>query len=213
LPEEGEIRAGKLDWRGNSPVLLAEGAFLAFSVDLNHKGDIRSPAHAQIELGRDDFLIYSLLGYVEGRYPAGWVVALNREELEPWWGAWEPAILAITGALVAAGLMLAWQILATVYFLPVWLVGFFVNRNLGFRGSWRLAGAALMPGALLMAAGILCYDFGLFDLVRLAFVMGAHVVLGWIYCFIGPLFLPRNLATLAGKRNPFLPPPAVGGQK
>src|SRR5436189_275914 len=47
LPPEGEIRSGKMDWRGESPRLLAEGKFLAFSVDLEHEGEIRSSAHVQ----------------------------------------------------------------------------------------------------------------------------------------------------------------------
>ena len=209
LPDEGSLRAGKLDWHGDSPRLLAEGTFLAFSVDLNHEGDIRSPAHVQIEFGKDDFYIYSLLGYAEGRYPAGWAVAFNRKELEPWWGAWEPAILAIATAAVIAGLMLIWAVLATVYFLPAWLAAFFADRDLTLRGSWRLAGAAQLPGALLMMAAILFYDFGVLDLVRLALAMGMHLVLGWIYLLVSPLFLPRQAAVAARKRNPFAPPPTV----
>ena len=124
LPDEGKISAGKLDWHGDSPRLLAEGTFLAFSVDLNHAGDIRLPAHVQIEFGRDDFYVYSLLGHVAGRYPDGWIVAFNRKDLGPWWGAWEPALLAITTAAVVAGLMLMWAVLATLYFLPGWVAAF-----------------------------------------------------------------------------------------
>ena len=90
-----------------------------------------------------------------------------------------------------AGLLLSWWLLATVYFLPVWLLGFFANRDLNFRASWKLSGAALLPGALLMAAGILLYDFGLLDLVSLGFVFAAHFALGWIYLFLSQLFLPR----------------------
>ena len=66
--------------------------------------------------------------------------------------------------LTAGGLLVSWWILATIYFLPVWLLGFFANRDLNFRQSWRLAGAALLPGALLLAAGIVLYDFGAVDL-------------------------------------------------
>ena len=55
MPPEGEIRSGKLNWRGESPQLLAEGRFLAFIVDVDHAGDIRSPAHLQFEFGQDDF--------------------------------------------------------------------------------------------------------------------------------------------------------------
>jgi hypothetical protein len=208
LPDEGKISAGKLDWHGDSPRLLAEGTLLAFSVDLNHAGDIRSPAHVQIEFGRDDFYIYSLLGHMAGRYPAGWAVAFNRKELGPWWGAWEPALLAIATAVVVAGLMLMWAVLATMYFLPGWVAAFFANRDLTLRGSWRLAGAALMPGALLLAAAILLYDFGVLDLVRLAFVVAGHLVLGWIYLLVSLLFLPRHVASTAGRRNPFAPPMA-----
>ena len=212
LPPDGEIRAGKLDWHGDSPRLLAEGPFLAFNVDLNHAAEFRSPAHVQIEFGRDNFFVYSLLGYAEGRYPNGWVVAFNRTELAPWWGAWEPAMLAISFAAVVAGLMLIWAVLATGYFLPAWLVAYFANRDLTLCGSWRLAGAALMPGTLLMAAALVLYDFGILDLVRLAFVAGAHLLLGWIYLVVSPLFLPRIPAIAAIKGNPFRPTP-TGRQK
>ena len=44
LPPQGEIRNAKLEWRGESPVRLAEGPLLAFAVDLAHGGEARSPA-------------------------------------------------------------------------------------------------------------------------------------------------------------------------
>src|SRR5215471_18622292 len=52
MPEKGQIRRGHLDWRGEPIVTLAEGRFLAFVVDLDHKGSIRSTAHLQVEFGR-----------------------------------------------------------------------------------------------------------------------------------------------------------------
>lgn len=206
LPDKGEIRGGQLDWRGDSPKLLAEGTFLAFSVDLNHSGELRSPAHVQIELGKKDFIIRSLLGYVELDYPTGWIVAFNREELGPWWGAWRPQILGITAVSVVAWLMAVWFVLAVVYALPVWLLVFFANRDLRLVQCWRLAGAALMPGALLMALGILLYDFGIVDLVGLGFITVGHLVLSWIYLFICPLFLPRTNVPEAAGKNPFAAP-------
>src|SRR5579871_7044177 len=54
LPELGEMQSGKLNWHDSSPVLLAEGHFLAFNVDTNHSGALRSPAQIQVEFGRDD---------------------------------------------------------------------------------------------------------------------------------------------------------------
>ena len=65
-----------------------------------------------------------------------------------------------------------------------------------------MSGAALMPGALLMAAGIFLYDFGFLDLVQFSFVFGAHFVLGWIYLLVSLLFVPGIPAELP-KGNPF----------
>ena len=50
LPARGAVRAGVLDWPGESPVKLADNHFLALVVDLSHSGAIRSPAHLQVSL-------------------------------------------------------------------------------------------------------------------------------------------------------------------
>jgi len=55
-----------------------------------------------------------------------------------------------------------------------------------------------MPGALLMAAGVLLFNFGLLNLVSFEFIFAAHFVLGWIHLIVSQLFLPR-------KGNPFKP--------
>ena len=203
LPAAGEIRSAKLDWRGDSPKLLAEGRFLAFDVDLNHDGKINSTADLQIEFGEEEIWSFALLGYMEFPYPSGQIIAFNRTELEPLWGAWRSTILFVAAMATAIGLLASWWLLATLYFLPVWLVGYFVNRDLNFRRSWKLSGAALMPGGLLMAAGILLYDFGAVDLVQFGFIFGAHFVLGWIYLFVSLLFVPGIPAALP-KGNPFV---------
>jgi hypothetical protein len=202
LPDQGEIRASRLNWHGESPALLAEGGFLAFDVDLEHTGQIHSPAQMQIEFGRESVRVFSLLGYREWNYPPGWIVAFSRTDLEPLWDAWKPDILGIATGAVIVGLMLSWAVMATVYFLPVWLICFFADRDLNFRQSWRLAGAALMPGALLLTAAIAFYALGALDLIQMSFAFGAHLVLGWIYLFVSPLFLPR--VSPSEKRNPFV---------
>jgi len=209
MPAEGEIRSGKLIWRGESPRLLAEGRFLAFIVDVDHAGDIRSPAHLQLEFGQDDFLARSLFGYATRRYPHSGILPFNRTELLPKWDAWQPALLALAAVGVVVSLLLCWFVLATVYAGPAWLVGFFANRDLKLCASWKLAGAALMPGALLLAGAVLLYDFGVLDLVQMAFVFGGHLVLGWIYVVVSPLFLPRHFTTVVGGKNPFVPPPVA----
>jgi hypothetical protein len=202
LPVGGAIRSGRLDWPGDAPQLLAEGRLLAFAVDAGHSDQIRSPADVQIEFGRRSVRIYSLFGYVERNYPTDWTMAFNRTDLEPLWGAWEPEWLAVTLLAAVAGLIGLWALLATVYFLPVRLIGFWANRALDGRGSWKLAGAALLPGALLLTAAIVLYDFGALNLIQFCFLFVLHVGLGWIYLLVSPLFLPRAASGPPGD-NPF----------
>jgi hypothetical protein len=205
LPAAGEIRSAKLDWHDDSPKLLAEGRVLAFDVDLTHSGKINSPADVQVEFGQETIWSSALLGYTEIPYPSGQIISFNRTELEPLWGAWTSTILFVAFLAAAIGVLASWWLLATIYFLPVWLLGYFVNRDLNFRRSWKLSGAALLPGALLMAAGILLYDFGAVDLVQFGFIFSAHFVLGWIYLFVSLLFVP-GIPAASPKGNPFVPP-------
>lgn len=203
LPTTGEIRSGKLAWPGASPHTLDEGGFLSLCVDLEHSGQVRSLADVQFEFGRTNLRVHSILGYAEWKYPPGWIIACNRTELEPRWGAWRPPLLALAAGSVVAGLFASWLALATLYAGPVWLIGFFANRDLSLRGSWRLAGAALLPGALVMALAICCYASGVLDLVQLGFAWAGHLVLGWVYLGLSWCFVPRVPAGDPLSRNPF----------
>lgn len=205
LPMQGAIQSGRLDWIGDSPQSLAESRFLAFAVDLKHEGQTRSPAHVQVEFGQDDVRVYSLFGRLEAHYPKTYFIAFNFQQLKPWWGAWEPMILAIAAGGVVAGLMIIWAVLATLYFFPAWLVGLYLNRELTLCGSWRLAGAALMPGALLMIAAIVLYGLGGMDVVRLIAIAGLQAVLGWFYLVLGSLSAPKLRTDVGIKANPFAP--------
>jgi hypothetical protein len=201
LPDTGSIRNARLNWHDDSPQELAEGRIIAIGVDLDHSGALRSPADFQFEFGRDSLVIYSLFGEAELDYPNGYIIAANQREARPAWGAWSPDILALAAIGTFFGLLLTWAVLAVVYAVPVWLISFFANRDLTYRASCKLAGAALMPGAALMALSILFYDLAVFDLVQLCFAFGMHFVIGWIYLFVSPMFLDR--VPLADKKNPF----------
>jgi hypothetical protein len=205
LPATGQIRSGRLDWPDHSPELLAGSRLLALDVDLDHSGQIGPAADVQIEFGRETVRSVSLFGYCEWPYPRGYLIALNRTTLEPLWGAWAMELLVFAGVAATFGFLLSWWLLATLYFLPVWLLGFFANRDLNFRRSWRLAGAALMPGALLMTAAILLYGIGFLNLVSFGFIFGAHFLIGWIYLFVSLLFIPRAPIAV-NQGNPFHPP-------
>jgi len=203
LPDTGEIRAGHLNWAGDEPVMLAEGSRLAFSVDLEHGGVLRSPADFQFEFGKTSVRIFSLFGETMVDYPPDYIIATNQREAQPAWGAWSPDILGLAAIGTFVGLLLVWAVLATVYCLPVWLLCFFWNRDLNFRASWKLAGAALMPGALLMVLALTLYELGAFDVVQFSFAFGMHLVISWIYLFVSPMFLNRVVAV--EKKNPFTP--------
>jgi len=202
LPDSGKITYGKLDWNGNSPVLLAEGRLLAFDVDLDHRGVIHSTADVQIEFGRTSLRIYSLPGFSEFSYMPARFAPFNRTDLEPLWGAWAKEILLISAAALFFGLLLSWVILATIYFLPAWLLGFFLNRDLNLRTSWKLSAAALMPGALVMTGGIVLYNCGFLNLVSLSFFFAAHFAIGWAYLALSVFFLPR-ITLEKPRENPF----------
>jgi len=203
LPSQAQLRAGQLEWAATSPICLAEGRCLAIAVDLDHTSKARSPAHLQVEFGRNDLKVYSFFGYACCAYPGYGVVPLNQPEVGPWWGAWAPAILAITGALVVITLLAFWACLATVYFLPVWILAFVGDRVCSMGGSWRLAGASLMPGALLMCGAVFLYGFGVLDLLRLMVAAAVHLITGWVYLFASLFFLPRVAETRAAMKNPF----------
>ena len=211
LPEQGEIRGERLAWSGESPAPLASNPFLGFAVDLNHSGQLRGDSHLQIEFGRKDYRVSSILGYVPVEYPTGQTIDFNRTRLEPWWGAWEPALAAIAALGTFVSLLVAWMVLATLYCAPVRLITFLANRDLNWRQSWRMAGAALMPGALFFTVAIICYSLNWIDLVRLGGAAVLHVVVGWIYLLISPLFLPRLPVASKVSGNPFAPAPGDGG--
>ncbi len=205
MPAEGIIRGGQLDWPGASPVRLGEGHFLALAVDLKHEGQARSPAHVQAEFGERDVKLMSLLGYISVPYPRGYALGFNRSDLAPWWGAWRPALLALVVIGVALGLMCVWALLATAYSVPVSLVALFADRALGWRGSWRLSGAALMPGAIVFTCACILYGLGALDLVQLGIAWALHLVIGWVYLPLAIWNTPRVPGTDAATSNPFTP--------
>ncbi len=208
LPAQGEIRGRKLSWLGPDPARLADNRFLAIAVDLRHSTAVRSPSHVQVELGLSNLEVLSLFGYTSLPYPAR-TVPLNRVFLEPWWGAWSPAILALLGLLIVASLMLIWALLATLYCLPAWLLGFFANRDLSLRSCWNLAGAALMPGALIMCGTVLLYGLGFIELIGLMVGTGLHLLAGWVFLAVSTFKVRWLPGMLPSRSNPFTGPRPV----
>jgi hypothetical protein len=203
LPDQGQIRARQLSTAHASTEPLAPGRFLAFVLDLDNQSRATPEADLSVEFRRAQWLVCSLFGCAHFDYPKGWTVQFNRPELQSWWGAWEPLLLGGAALLVVLWLFVSWAALATVYAPVVLVWSYFKDRRCGLPGSWRLASAALMPGALFMSAGIVCYGAGALDLIRLLMVFGLHFAVGWVYLFAAPLQLARVAEVPARPKNPF----------
>src|SRR5205823_14446455 len=155
LPGQGAIRRQQLEL----PVTFAEIAaenrpFLIFVIDLEKHRNASQTSDVLVQFHRTHFQVCSILGCIRFGYPASWGLDFNRPKLAPLWEAWEPILLGLTALSVVLALLLNWALLATLYCGLVRLLGFFKDRNLNWRSSWRLASAALLPGGLLFTASI-----------------------------------------------------------
>jgi len=203
LPLSGQIQSGRLDWAGG-PQMLADGRFFAFNVDPDHSGQWRSAtADFQVEFGHDTVRIMSLIGYADFSYPVGETVPFDQPQLDPLWKAWRAEILFLIAAATIVILPAIWWLLAAIYFLPVWIMGYFANRDLNLTGSLKLSCAAQFPAALLMIVGIILYTLDFLNLVAFLFIFAAHFVLHWLYLLSALFFLPR-LKSGTQKGNPFM---------
>jgi hypothetical protein len=203
LPEQGGIQSGQLRWTNASPAWLAEGTFLSIVIDVEGNTPMGLNGDVQLQLVRNELRVRSLFGYLAVPYPAGWVVGLNRTEAGPWWGAWRPFILIGAGVIVAVGLWLSWVVLATIYMAPVRLIAFYADREVSLASAWRVACAAMLPGALLMSGAMVLYSLHRLNLIGLLFAWLLHLVLGWIYVGIAATRLPRLSTAPPRRRNPF----------
>ena len=92
LPDGGEIRNGQLQWQGPGRLSLVETRFVALGVDLAESGELAPVADVQCLLGPTKAKVTLLFGVFSVAYPSRWIIPLNRTDLDPWWGAWKPAI-------------------------------------------------------------------------------------------------------------------------
>jgi hypothetical protein len=203
LPTEGQISRQELRLPRRPVVPLAESRFLCISLVPDPLGLRTRFADVQIEFRRRDWQVCSLLGCLTMRYSPEWTIQVNRPELEPWWGAWQTTLLVLSAAAVVVALLLSWLVLATCYFPIARLVAYYADRELTWGGSWRLAAAALLPGALLLTLAIVLYGAALLDLVRLALFGALHLAVSWLYVVVSPLVLPRLSSDTPKVRNPF----------
>ncbi|MFO1498893.1 MAG: hypothetical protein U1G07_10965 [Verrucomicrobiota bacterium] len=146
LPSSGRIQDGQLRWPAPGPVRTGT-TFLWISIDPNDALDQGEGADLQLDFQRSDLRIRSLLGYVAVPYPQGLLIAMNRTEVEPWWGAWRPAFPVGIAVGTVIGLFVTWTLLALAY---AWLrCGSFLFMPIA--SSW--AGGVASERGLFVARG------------------------------------------------------------
>ena len=206
LPEQAALRDGYLHWPGLAATKLAANKFL--SIHANPSGEIlpRESSDLQAELGTAGVSIRSAIGYSPLPYPRTTQVPLNKDEMLSLWGAWKPAGFAALALVTTLALVLSWSLLASLFFVPVMIIAYYSDRALTLAGAWRLAFAALMPGALLMCFGITLYSLGEISPLLLAVLAAAHLLVSVVYVIFSPLCLDP-VPEVTPLDNPF------GGEK
>jgi hypothetical protein len=202
LPAEGAIRGGRLDWTNPVPVRLLEDRYLAVAVDPEQSGVLGQEADLTILLSRTNALCASVLGYAAVPYPTDYTISLRRDDVAAWWGAREPFLVLGVGAASGLFWLLAWWLLASVYWVAAWIVGLAGNRDLPPAAAWKLAAAAQLPGVLLFATALASYRFGWLNLLRLGYGFALSFAVAWCYVFVSPMLVPKA-ASRAPKQNPF----------
>jgi hypothetical protein len=203
MPETACVAGGTLL---DLPVTVkAESQFMSLVAETNEFAMIGQDADLQIVLRPKYVSVNSVFWPNWGwdfEYVSGASLNLARSNLEPWWSAWQPVLLAGAGAATVLALLLCWAALALVYMAPAKFMAWVADRFLTWGGAWRLASAALLPGAVVMAAALLLYGWRVIDLLGLAFLFSVHVTLGWIYLVGGSCKVTR-LFPDQSNRNPF----------
>ena len=215
LPETGRVHRGELDWHGEPLTVLTDSQALAILIDAADRRESGQIADLQIEFGKKEFRLRTFTGVATIDFEPVWGFPLNRVELVPWWGAWKPAIVALTALLAALAIAASWVLLATLYTIPLRLVAWLAKRHVTLGGCWRIAAISLLPGALLVSLGLLAYGFFRLPILVLVGIHLAHLVLGWVYSLAAVFHLDTNaMVAAAAAANPFVPAtPAAPAQK
>lgn len=207
LPEAAGIEEGRLQWPDTVPVRLSENAWLDWVVTpapTSPSTELGQTADLQVELRRDALRIHGLAGHVTLPYRSDLTMPLGRVEAAARWGAWNWVLLAGLGLATGITLMVTWWVLATLYALPVLLLGFLMGRRVRLLGAWRIASAALLTGALFADWAILAYGIGAVRLPGFGLLFAGHALVGGWWLVWGVLRCPATNSPEPD--NPFADP-------
>lgn len=201
LPDQGALIQGVLDWKGRSPMRLAGSAHVTIDVDLNAAMPDAEAGDWLFVFSRKEVLASSIFGVFAASYPPQWSFPVNRQSLDPWWGAHKPFILIGIGGTVTVGLLICWLIMSLVYAPVTRLGAYIMDRKLSALGAWRLSVMALMPGSLWICASLVLYQMRLFEFIGFLAAYILHFVVGWVYITGALYHLPGTISSKGG--NPF----------
>lgn len=195
LPEVASIVSGSLSWPGDQPERLAQNPWL--DVIVTPKSGLNAPslgqtADLQLELLPSRYRIQGILGHFTRPYPKSTSLDLGRIPASAAWEAWQSTASLMAACSIAAGLLISWWLLASIYSLPAWILALLLSRPVNLGATWRMASAALLFGALLAAAGLTAYILGVIRLPGLLVVLILHFPIGIIWLAWGILRLPSG---------------------
>lgn len=207
LPDQGQIQHGQLAWSNAGPAFLAESPQFAILVDADATEGASRVSDVQLEFHRNDLKVCTPFGIYSVTYPSNYLIGFNHLEAAPAWGAWKPALFVGLGFAILAGMFASWLALSVAAMLPLRLLAYLTDRETTPSGCWRLAFAALMPGAALMALAIVLYGAEQIELTDLLVAWPVHLVVGLVYAIGGVLCLPWVTPAALKTENPFATSP------
>ena len=199
FPPQTGLKDGQLIWPDDEPATSPHNAFLCVVIDPANTEEHAELADVVIELRRTHWVLHSVLGYQAYHYLPGdhqW----TREAFIPWWGSRRPFLTLGAGTGVGLLFVLGTALIGLLLAWPLRLVAFFTDRAGGWTGLWRVCTAALLPGGILLAMGILCYAMRLIPLMALLMLVPLAGIMSLVYLVLAPLTLPRAVKNAA---NPF----------
>ena len=198
LPPGAEIRGGR--FTAPQPIRLAENSFLSIRFDPRSEMTSHSTSEIEATFTENELRLRSLFGIAAVPYPPQWTINLTRNEMEPWWGAWKPAVYGYVVGGVIVNLFISWLVLGIIYTLIPRLLALSLRRRLTIWGAFKLSIASMMPGAVFFTIAIALYGLSQIRLVELLAAWAMHFGVGWIF-LIGSVFrLPPLVVS-----NPFEP--------
>ena len=199
IPERGGLTEGRLQWPETQSGTLAGNQFLRIIVDPNGEQQHGQLADFQIELHKENWVVGSVLGYLEFPY-ALQTFQINRTKQIPWWGSRRPFLLIGISLSIGLAYGFVCLLLGLIGFWPSKTVAYFSDRQGGFGPLLRLSTAAWLPPGALLSTASLCYALNLLPLMGFLIMIPIYCMVGWVYLFFSPFFLP---CAVHSGRNPF----------